>query len=622
MRASELHKCIVWTLFLPAGSLAQNLVQTPVLVTNKVSTTPNLVPMPPMPYLNAVAHGLFTGTYTAVVPKGQQGDFFTTARFDLNANLGGVYHGLQTPFPAITTNTVMRSAGQGIGIFSYVKGLGKGNALAMNAVVDYYGGGEVDGNDSVPEASPTGEFEADQGNRIFRASLAADLIPPASTLTYNMPVNAEYIGARYLLNLNRTYTQGTVTDITGQIVTFAGVDWNSVKASGSSPVGQYIKVGSSQEFYLPDAAGNCSGDDVRIGPGTQADPVYCSGHFYRIDQIVSTTLLKISGTIYYDYVGLAATMPTAGLPQPYVMIQGAEIVAYATGQLTLDSNTYTWKAGDRLISPPNHIVGVNGINLIVRKTYKTQRGTVQSSMAKLVSLGPYRMDYGLWFLGPEGGGGFDTLIKADGQPFLRRGLDLSAVDTAENAIAIRRTGPSGMATIQAIQASGAPPVWSVTLSNAAGITTGTQLLFLNAGPGSAVAEAVSVASVAGNIAKLRGQPQHAQVNGTVRWYGNNIFRLGEYGQIYNDGSAGVTIVTDDPARTSSLKVLGTLPAAGAFANADAGDLQVVGTETAMDKFVKITFANGAISGQGAAIGAKFTNLGYIYIWALRTRIPG
>jgi hypothetical protein len=380
-----------------------------------------------MPYLGKNGLGPFAVSFKADVQPRQQDSFLTAGRFDMFADSGGVYGGLQTAFPAITANTVLTTKGQGISLFGYVKGFGIGNAIFGNSVVECWGGSADVKPGAYPECSPLGEFEAGQGSitsgpSIFRASVTGSPMPGATVIGYKQTAqqlaSESVLGQRYLLNSTQSITSGFVSSVSANLLNFTGTKWTTVSPS---PVGQYIKLGSTSDLYQPP----CSGDDVLFDS-------LCVGHWYKVTKVNSDTQLEIEAN--YDIVGLTNIFPAS-----YVLEQGAEIQSFDTKAhtITITENTYSWHSSDMIYSPPNHLMGIVGLNLILHKAFRTGAGSTSSDGIRVINLGPGLMDRAIWITGQTGtgnGGYRRGIVFNDFNG--TTGIDMSQSNYADAAIRI------------------------------------------------------------------------------------------------------------------------------------------------------------------------------------------
>lgn len=376
------------------------------------------------PFLGEPIRGPFfiNNISSTTVPGG--GRFATgthaVMRAELLSTTGGMWGSSgKTNFASSWVTNVGKSVGSHLGYFAYLKGLGIGDTVPFNAVNECWGGQATQGT-AYPGCAALGEFDAITGNKIFRATTSTNPASGATTIHYKATANEDYLGQRYLLNKNRMYSTGTVTAASGSTISFRGTSWTSVSPS---PVGQYIKIGSTDDLYTPP----CVGNDVQIDS-------LCVGHWYKVTAVLSDTQLQIEGQ--YDVVGLTTTFPSA-----YLLMQGGEVQSFDTTAhtLRLPANRYDWAQNDVIYSPPHHIVGMNGVNLIFTKRFKTLAGTVASYGIKTVNNGPQMMDYGYLISGQTGTGlgGFRTGIRmVDMGTNSYAGVDMSSANFSYAAMSM------------------------------------------------------------------------------------------------------------------------------------------------------------------------------------------
>jgi hypothetical protein len=385
-----------------------------------------------MPY-NAMSGYAVTGArQVAVSTIGN--NFSAAVRGDMSALSGGLYDAsTQTGYFAFNAQNVMNSQGQGIGYFAFMNGLGKGNALFGNGVIECYGGGEVHFPSGTPECGAIGEYESDQGASIFAATLTTPIAPGATTLNYLFPVNEAVAGGRAILNLNQnggaggilsSFTgcvQGSAPPCPGTCAAGVGSTCTVITFTGNPLVGLttaqgwYFKTGSTNDYYAP----ACVGDDVQFPNGGVPK---CVGHWWRVSTIDSSNQLT-----------LFAAFDTSYLAQPtgtsnYMLLQGIEAlnVNTTTHQAILPANTTSWANTDLIYSPPDQFMGIIGANLIFTKEYKTggAGGAAQSEGIKVFNQGPAQMDFGLLVTGAANDGthgGFRTGIEIENLGILTSG---------------------------------------------------------------------------------------------------------------------------------------------------------------------------------------------------------
>jgi hypothetical protein len=387
---------------------------------------------------------------------------------------GGTYgHGSsQTAYGPYMADHIQRGRGQGVGYLGAVLGLGKGNALWANGIVDCYQGGEQPIPDSTSECAGLGEFEADAGDKIFSGVLAS-YTGGSTTITYATPVNERYAGARLLLNGSRTYSTGSPSVFTtcaaGVDITLGGtgagnsvcpaqcpngtgtpctvVDFTGSTIPTANPSNRwYFKTGHTADNYT----GACQGQDVSFANnGTQK----CIGHWYKVDNVQSATRITLSGN--FDTINLGKYVGGA-----YMLTEGTEALdvnnttvvspnGLAARSFRFPANSFAWANGDALYSPPSHYQGVLGLNLIFRKSYLTGASSAQSYGARIVNYGPAKMDDGIFISGQTGGGfssgGFRNGVTVND---LGRDLDAVAGTTFNNTRAFNVIGDVDMLIAQ------------------------------------------------------------------------------------------------------------------------------------------------------------------------------
>lgn len=419
MRRLLLPLVLLLAVVLLSGSDA-TAAGTPTGIRNAFTVTPLA-----MPYLSKDGHALVAARSTPSYTAGAT--FSNVFRADMIANAGGVYGGgIQSAYFGFNAEVDMGTAGQAGALWGYVQGRGKGNAIFGNSVVDCYGGGAVSLPDATPECSPLGEYEMQTGTKVWRATVTGAPAANATTISFTGALRPEVIGQRLLLNSARTYSTGTFASFTStQILNFAGSNFTGLSPS----TGWYLKMGSTAEGY----AAPCVGSDVLIDS-------LCVGHWYRVTGFGSATQLTLD--TFYDDINLSST-PGAS----YVLMQAAEITGFTTsgttGTITLPANGYAWQNGDTLISPPNHIMGIVGLNLIFHKAFKTGIGTAPSYGIRLVNYGPEKMERGLWISGSGADGGYQNGIYfSDFNGVQGYGINAANTDFSGGIMAIRQSNGS------------------------------------------------------------------------------------------------------------------------------------------------------------------------------------
>jgi hypothetical protein len=271
-----------------------------------------------MPYLSHEGRHLFGVNHLSdhLIPLGA---IDMAARIDAATTGGGSWDdpsGSYTGQVAAWANLVAGARGTGGVYYAYAKGLGAGDILPYAAIVEAWGG---NGNlySSGPEAAACGEFDLAQGSHgagrnIFRATIIS-IDASGAHITYVATANEAALGARYLLNHTRpTTTTGAVRAVyVGQretSVIFDGV------AFGSSDVGKYLKIGSTEDCYPLPSTGPV-GDDVVMDQR-------CVGHWYRVIGVPMPNTLVLAGR--YDIEAFTMPNPTA----PYLLMEGAEITSF------------------------------------------------------------------------------------------------------------------------------------------------------------------------------------------------------------------------------------------------------------------------------------------------------
>ncbi len=386
----------------------------------------------------------------SIVNKSLGFEFVSGVKSELIADSGGQYEGAaQAAYPAFNGEVVMKTQGQAIGYHSYIKSLGIGNALHEDSVLESWGGsGAYWSVASVPEIA-VGEYEIVQGasqdgKNIFRANINQKI---SDTIYKYEPVtNEDALGSRFLLNLNKKMSQGQVVAVGGTMVTFSGIDWSTVSPS---PIGQYLKIGSTNDLY--DGTWNSNNPEKR-GDDVIMDGGYV-GHWYRVVGISSNP----SSTSSKNALVLDQTYDTENLKTSgdYLLAQGAVIKKFDTTAKTIElDKPNSWSVGDHIYSPPNHIMNFNGINMIFRKKYKTGSMTAHSDGIRLVNFGPEKMDKAIRITGSwakPGDGGFRRGIvfeSFNGDI----GIDLSKTTFKDSPIKLGSGAPIKWSSGEAIKA--------------------------------------------------------------------------------------------------------------------------------------------------------------------------
>lgn len=355
------------------------------------------------PYNSQPSHATLgvNGAYSTVTSN----DFASPLRLQAYTQSGGRYDAsAQTAYGLAFGVLTMRAQGQGAGYFGVVQGYGKGNAFFADGGPVCWGGGETALPSSTPECSALGEFEADQGAAVFEAGIIAPASSGMTTLHYSATAHAEAIGARAIFSLNHVHSSGTIASYTvctdssagacsvtsGTCPLGAGSTCTVVTLSGSSlpvnnPGNWYFKSVGNNDDYSP----ACGYDDVDVGGK-------CVGHWYKASPVDSTHLVLWG---VFDSYNLDPNI--AGATGAWFMLQGIEATAVDTTNhtITLPSNSLNWAAGETLYSPPSHYMGMHGVNLILRKLYKTGANSAPSYGARIVNFGPERADAGVFISG-------------------------------------------------------------------------------------------------------------------------------------------------------------------------------------------------------------------------------
>ena len=329
---------------------------------------------------------------------------------------GGAYAASQPGCFPLVSGGVLTARGQLFGIFAYQKGLGIGNAGFANSVTECWGGSADVAPGSIPLCG-FGEFDIYQGSTIANATVFHATVtdrPTTTQLTYATPAVESALGQRFLLNRTRTYTAGSV-QIKGKTVTGEGTHWSDAM------VGKYFKMGVADDYTAP-----CQGDDQPIDGK-------CYGHWYKIKAVESPTALTLEA--YYDTANLAGS-------GAYVIADGVEITGFDTSakKITFASAPYAagWQPGDVIYSPPDHLMSLQGPNLVFRPIFKTGRGSMNAvdgirfaNLNKFVS-----MDTGIHFQG-----NWTTYVRAEspaseplvGIDFANISFKTAAVQFAQNS---------------------------------------------------------------------------------------------------------------------------------------------------------------------------------------------
>lgn len=386
------------------------------------------------PYNGLPAHAVLAANYSPSTVTGN--DFAQALRLQLYSQQGGGYNGTaQTAYNLAFGVNTLRGQGQATGYAAFVQGYGKGNANWGGGGPACWGGGETALPSSTPECSALGEYEADQGTSVFEATIIAPASSGMTTLHYTPTAHGEAVGSRLVLSLNHAYSSGSIASYTpctdstagacsvtgGTCPLGAGSSCTVVTFSGSTlpptvsadATHWYFKsVGNNDDY-----SGSCNWDDVSIGGK-------CIGHWHQVASFPDTTHAVLSGI--FDSHNLDQNI--AGATGAYLFIQGLEATAVdpVNHTITLPANTMNWAVSELIYSPPSHYMGFNGLNIILRKEYKTGNDSAPSYGAKFVNFGPERADDGIVVAGAGGGlGGF------------RRGIEIENLNP-------RTSGPSGV----------------------------------------------------------------------------------------------------------------------------------------------------------------------------------
>jgi hypothetical protein len=304
---------------------------------------------PSMAYLGFQSTNPFNVTKDFYTGPNNVGAILGSAiRADTNALSGGIFNlTQQSAYASLMTNTKMVTAGQALGWFHYNQGLGDGNTMGQNLVQECWGG------TGVTQAQCTGIGEEDisegssqPGHSNFEGTVVGSPNAGATKIMYQaaQPDAASRLGQRPLFNQNHQTTAGMVTALSSSIIntndtfTFSGSSsWEpgapacgNVAATSCDPTGEYVKLGSEDDFYPQP----CKGDDVDIDG-------HCVGHWYRVSAVISKTELQIDTA--YDNINLAHSFPAV-----YDLIQGAELteINTASNTVTLPPNSYQWSNAD------------------------------------------------------------------------------------------------------------------------------------------------------------------------------------------------------------------------------------------------------------------------------------
>jgi hypothetical protein len=365
-----------------------------------------------MPYLGLSGHAVVGAKQTSTSTLGSA--FSSAFRGDVYADKGGAYGAAQTAFAPFNAEGSMGAQGQLVGLWTYGLGRGKGNVLSVNGVVDCYGGGEIyDGSGaSTPECAALGEFEADQGQKIFGGTISS-AGSGATTITYSSPTNEDVAGSRLILSLNHVYATGTISSATGTAIVGSGTSWVSAPLTTGT---WYLKIGTNNDNYSP----ACGSGDVQLSNGGTPK---CVGHWYRVCSFTDATHL----TLCYPYD--ATNLPSSGT---YLMLQGEEATAVdmVANTFTFPANTLNWAASETFYSPPNHVQSVLGLNIILNKVYKTGESTAPSEGIRIVNDGAQYVDFGLRILGDTAG--------------FKSGITMTDLGAASRALDIRTDVAYGM----------------------------------------------------------------------------------------------------------------------------------------------------------------------------------
>jgi hypothetical protein len=355
------------------------------------------------PYNSQPSHATLAANATYSTVSGN--DFASPLRLQAYTQSGGRYDGTaQTAYGLSFGVLTMRSQGQGAGYYGVAQGYGKGNAFFGDGGSFCWGGGETTLPSSTPECAALGEYEADQGAAVFEGTVSTPASPSMTTMHYAVTTHNEVIGSRAIFNYNHVHSSGAIasyTDCTdssagecsvtgGTCPLGAGSSCTVVTFSGSSlPVSTpglwYFKSVGTDDDYAP----TCNYDDVNVGGK-------CVGHWYKATPTDSTHLLLWG---VFDAYNLDSNIAAA--TGPWYMQQGIEATAVdpVNHTITLPANGLNWASTERIYSPPSHYMAMHGVNLILRKEYKTGAETAPSYGARIVNFGPERADAGVFISG-------------------------------------------------------------------------------------------------------------------------------------------------------------------------------------------------------------------------------
>jgi hypothetical protein len=379
------------------------------------TTTPAAPARPNLYWLNARSQGDIV-LHRQVFPAMETGGIYDGVRSEITCGpAGGAYAASQPGCFPFVSGGILSARGQLFGIFAYQRGLGIGNAGFANSLTECWGGSADVAPGSIPLCG-FGEYDIYQGSATPKASVFKATVghADATHLTYTQPAGEVALGQRFLLNGSHIYTAGTA-QARAKTVTGEGTHWSE------SMVGKYFKMGVIDNYAAP-----CSGDDQPIDGE-------CYGHWYKIKAVNSPTSLTIEA--YYDTSNLVSS-------GPYVIADGVEITGFDTTNKTIEYSSApyaaNWRAGDVIYSPPNHLIALQGPNLIFRPLFKTGRGSMNdvdgirfANLNKLVN-----MDTGIHFQG-----NWTTYMRAEapasdalvGIDFSRTNFKIAAFEFAQNS---------------------------------------------------------------------------------------------------------------------------------------------------------------------------------------------